>query len=85
MSDITFLSCLHIDITKLEETKVVEEAQNSITYEVRTRKIGIVCQKCKNITSLVKDYTTKAYSFYGLGRKTTTTNFLSSIFYGVLA
>lgn len=55
MSDINILSCLHVDTTKLEEAKVVDETQDSITYEVRTRKIGVVCPKCKNITSLVKD------------------------------
>ena len=75
MSDINILSCLHVDTTKLEEAKVVDETQDSITYEVRTRKIGVACPKCKNITSLVKDYTTKTYSFYGVGQKTIIINF----------
>lgn len=75
MSDINILSCLHVDTTKLEEAKVVDETQDSITYEVKTRKIGVACPKCKNITSLVKDYTTKTYSFYGVGQKTIIINF----------
>ena len=36
MSDINILSCLHVDTTKLEEAKVVDETQDSITYEVKT-------------------------------------------------
>lgn len=44
-------------------------------YEVITRKIDVVWTKCKNITSLAKDNTTKAYSFYAVGQKTIIMNF----------
>lgn len=40
MSEINILSCLHVDTTKLEEAKVDDETQDSITYEV-TSKIGV--------------------------------------------
>lgn len=75
MSDISILSCLRIDTTTLEEAKVIDETQDSITYEVKTRKIDISCPHCKNTTSLIKDYTTKTYSFFGLGQKTIIINF----------
>lgn len=38
-------------------------------------KIDVVCPKCENATSLIKDYTTKTYSFYGIGQKTIIINF----------
>ena len=69
MSDISILSCLRIDTTTLEEAKVIDETQDSITYEVKTSKIDISCPHCKNTTSLIKDYTTKTYSFFGLGQR----------------
>ena len=75
MSDINILSCLHIDTTSLQEAKVIDETQDSITYEVKTRKMDVVCPNCKHTTSLIKDYTTKTYSFYGLGQKTIIINF----------
>ena len=40
MSEINILSCLHVDTTKLEEAKVVDETHDSITYEV-TSNIGV--------------------------------------------
>ena len=47
ISDLNILSCLHADTTKLEEAKVGEEPQDSITYEVKTSKIVVGCQKFK--------------------------------------
>ena len=55
MSDINILSRLHVDTTKVEEAKVVDETQDSITYEIKTSKIVVGCKKCKNIIYLVKD------------------------------
>lgn len=75
MSDINILSCLHIDTTMVQEAKVIDETQDSITYEVKTRKMDVVCPKCENPTSLIKDYATKTYSFYGIGQKTIIINF----------
>ena len=69
MSDINILSCLHINTTSLQEAKVIDETQDSIAYEVKTRKMDVVCPNCKHTTSLIKDYTTKTYSFMVLVKK----------------
>ena len=36
----------------VQEAKVIDETQDSITYEVKTRKMDVVCPKCENPISL---------------------------------
>lgn len=75
MFDISILSCLKIDTTKLGEVELKNEDENTIELSVKTRKTDMQCPNCKSVTSKVKDYACKVYKFYGLNSKTIIVNY----------
>lgn len=70
MIDINILSCVGIDVTKIQSIELEDETINEIVIGVKLKRNILKCPYCANGKVYIKDYYRKIYRFFGLMSKT---------------